>query len=49
MTEMDMEERFDYEKAVAELEGIAAKVEDPATKLDDIEGKDRQTGQGIIA
>ncbi len=37
MTEMDMEERFDYAKAVAELEKIAAKVEDPATKLDDID------------
>ena len=32
-----MEENFDYAKAVAELEGIAAKVEDPATKLDDID------------
>ena len=33
----NMEEKFDYAKAVAELEGIAAKVEDPATKLDDID------------
>ena len=32
-----MEEKFDYAKAVAELEEIAAKVEDPATKLDDID------------
>ena len=31
------EEKFDYAKAVAELEEIAAKVEDPATKLDDID------------
>ena len=31
----DMEEKFDYAKAVEELEKIAAKVEDPATKLDD--------------
>ena len=31
------EEKFDYAKAVAELEKIAAKVEDPATKLDDID------------
>lgn len=31
------EEKFDYAKAVAELERIAAKVEDPATKLDDID------------
>ena len=33
----DMEEKFDYAKAVEELEQIAAKVEDPATKLDDID------------
>ena len=32
-----MEEKFDYAKAVAELEQIATKVEDPATKLDDID------------
>lgn len=30
------EEKFDYAKAMAELEGIAAKVEDPNTSLDDI-------------
>lgn len=30
------EEKFDYSKAVAELEQIAAKVEDPQTSLDDI-------------
>ena len=34
---MIMEEKFDYVKAVEELEKIAAKVEDPATKLDDID------------
>ena len=33
---IDMEEKFDYAKAMAELEDIAAKVEDPATGLDDI-------------
>ncbi len=34
---MDMpEEKFDYTAAVSELEKIAAKVEDPATSLDDI-------------
>ena len=32
-----MEEKFDYAKAVEELEKIAAQVEDPATKLDDID------------
>ena len=31
------EQKFDYAKAVEELEQIAAKVEDPATKLDDID------------
>lgn len=30
------EEKFDYAKAMAELEAIAAKVEDPKTSLDDI-------------
>ena len=32
-----MAEKFDYAKAIAELEEIAQKVEDPATKLDDID------------
>ena len=32
-----MEEKFDYAKALSELEEIAAKVEDPETKLDDID------------
>lgn len=32
-----MEEKFDYAKAIRELEGIAAKVEDPETRLDDID------------
>ena len=30
------EERIDYGKAVAELEEIAAKIEDPKTSLDEI-------------
>ena len=30
------EEKFDYAKAMAELEGIAVKVEDPKTSLADI-------------
>ena len=30
-------EEFDYSKAMAELEEIAAKVEDPSTGLDDID------------
>lgn len=32
-----MSERFDYAKAIAELEEIAKKVENPETKLDDID------------
>lgn len=32
-----MEQKFDYAKAIAELEEIAAKVENPETKLDDID------------
>lgn len=32
-----MSDRFDYAKAVEELEAIAAKVEDPATAIDDID------------
>ena len=31
-----MEERFDYARAMTELERIAARVEDPQTSLDDI-------------
>ena len=30
-------EKFDYSKAMAELEQIAARVEDPSTGLDDID------------
>ena len=30
-------EKFDYAKAVADLEEILAKVEDPATGIDDID------------
>lgn len=32
-----MNQKFDYAKAIAELEQIAAKVENPETKLDDID------------
>ncbi len=31
-----MEQKFDYTKAMAELEEISRKVDDPATSLDDI-------------
>ena len=32
-----MAEKFDYAKAIKKLEEIAAKVENPETKLDDID------------
>ena len=32
-----MAEKFDYAKAISELEEIARQVEDPATRLDDID------------
>ena len=32
-----MAEKFDYAKAIADLEEIARQVEDPATRLDDID------------
>ncbi len=32
-----MEDKFDYNEAIAELEKIAARAEDPATALDDID------------
>lgn len=34
---MENEQKFDYAKAIAELEEIARKVEDPETKLSDID------------
>ena len=34
---MVMEQKFDYGKAIEELEAIAAKVEDPKTGIDDID------------
>ena len=38
-------EKFDYGKAVAALEEIAAKVEDPSTGIDDIDRYVKQTGE----
>lgn len=32
-----MSDKFDYAKAITELEEIARKVEDPQTRLDDID------------
>ena len=34
---MIMEQKFDYSKAIEELEAIAAKVEDPKTGIDEID------------
>ena len=34
---MNMEQKFDYTKAIEELEAMAAKVEDPNTGIDDID------------
>lgn len=34
---MEMNEEFDYAKALEELESMAAKAEDPATGIGDIE------------
>lgn len=38
-------EKFDYKEAVARLEQILAKVEDPATGVDDIDKYVRQAEQ----
>lgn len=39
------EEKFDYAEAMAELERIAAKVEDPATGLGDIDACIRRSDE----
>lgn len=44
-----MEERFDYAKAVEELEAIAAKVEDPATGIKDIDRYIRRSEELVEA
>lgn len=45
---MNMEtEKFDYTKAVRELEEIAAKVEDPSTSLDDIGALVKRSRSGL--
>lgn len=40
-------EEFNYAKAMAELEAIAAKVEDPSTGLDDIDKYIKRSGELI--
>lgn len=41
-------EEFDYGKAIAELEMLAAKVEDPSTGLDDIEKYIRRSDELVV-
>lgn len=43
-----MEQKFEYVKAVEELEAIAAKVEDPQTGIEDID-KYMKRSQELIA
>ena len=40
-------EKFDYSKAMAELEEIATRVEDPSTGLDDIDKYIKRSGELI--
>ena len=44
-----MEERFDYTKAVEDLEAIAAKVEDPQTPIGDMEACMKRSGELVAA
>ena len=44
-----MNEEFDYQKAIEELEAIAAKVEDPQTGIDDIDRYIKRSEQLIFA
>lgn len=44
-----MEEKFDYNKAVAELEDIARRVENPETGIEDIDKYIKRSGELIKA
>ena len=44
-----MEEKFEYSKAIEELEAIALKVEDPQTGIDDIDKYIRRSKELIEA
>lgn len=46
---MKIMEKFDYKEAVRELESIAAKVEDPSTRLDDIDKYVKRSKELIAA
>lgn len=42
-----MEDNFDYNKALEELEALAAKVEDPETGIDDIDASIKRAAELI--
>lgn len=44
-----MKDKFDYTKAVEELEAIAARVEDPQTGIDDIDRYIRRSDELVEA
>ena len=44
-----MEQKFDYGKAIEELEAIAAKVEDPKTGIEDIDKYIKRSEERISA
>jgi exonuclease VII small subunit len=44
-----MEQKFDYTKAIEELEAIAVKVEDPKTGIDDIDKYIRRSQELVEA
>ena len=44
-----MTDKFDYTKAIEELESIAAKVEDPKTGIDDIDRYIRRSEELVTA
>lgn len=44
-----MKEKFDYTKALEELEAIASKVEDPKTGIDDIDRFIKRTDELVEA
>ena len=46
---MIMEQKFDYSKAIEELEAIAAKVEDPNTVIEDIDNYIKRSEELISA
>lgn len=46
---MENKEKFDYDAAVAELEAIAMKVEDPHTAVEDMEKMIRRSAELVRA